>query len=102
MCIPTRLRSPRSEMSTTPTRRLRLAILHGAAVLMMTTLAAAASAPARPNVLIVMPDDISHSHLSVFNARGPQTPNLDRLSRESVRLTDFHVSPTCSPTRAAL
>ncbi len=56
----------------------------------------------RPNVIFVMPDDISHYAFSFYKADGPQTPNIDRLAKESVRLSDFHVSPSCSPTRAAL
>jgi arylsulfatase A-like enzyme len=56
----------------------------------------------RPNVIFVMPDDISHNAFSYYNQNGPQTPNIDRLADQSVRLTDFNVSPTCSPTRAAL
>ncbi|MDE3740959.1 sulfatase-like hydrolase/transferase [Maribacter polysaccharolyticus] len=56
----------------------------------------------RPNVIFVMPDDISHKAFSYFNPNGPQTPNIDTFAKESVRLTDFHVSPSCSPTRAAL
>jgi arylsulfatase A-like enzyme len=56
----------------------------------------------RPNVVFIMPDDISYDAVSYYNKKGPRTPNLDRLARRSVRLTDFHVSPTCSETRAAL
>ena len=56
----------------------------------------------RPNVIFVMPDDISHSAFSYYKENGPKTPNIDKLAEESVRLTDFHVSPSCSPTRAAL
>jgi arylsulfatase A-like enzyme len=56
----------------------------------------------RPNVIFVMPDDISHNSFSYYNADAPRTPNIDKLAGESVRLTDFHVSPSCSPTRAAL
>ncbi|MDV7139129.1 sulfatase-like hydrolase/transferase [Maribacter sp. TH_r10] len=56
----------------------------------------------RPNVIFVMPDDISHKAFSYYNPNGPQTPNIDTFAKESVRLTDFHVSPSCSPTRAAL
>lgn len=56
----------------------------------------------RPNVIFVMPDDISHKAFSYYNPNGPQTPNIDTFAEESVRLTDFHVSPSCSPTRAAL
>jgi arylsulfatase A-like enzyme len=68
----------------------------------MVTAASAAGAAARPNVLIIMPDDISYDDFSRYNPAGPRTPHLDALAAESVRLTDFHVSPTCSPTRAAL
>ncbi|WP_434035555.1 sulfatase-like hydrolase/transferase [Formosa sp. 4Alg 33] len=56
----------------------------------------------RPNVIFVMPDDISHSSFSYYKDNAPRTPNIDRLGDESVRLTDFHVSPSCSPTRGAL
>lgn len=65
--------------------------------------AAAPAAPAvRPNVVLIMPDDVSWDDFSFFNPKGPRTPHIDGLARTSVRLTDFHVSPTCSPTRAAL
>ncbi|XMO85366.1 sulfatase-like hydrolase/transferase [Algibacter sp. AS12] len=56
----------------------------------------------RPNVIFVIPDDISHYAFSYYKKDGPQTPNIDKLAGESVRFTDFHVSPTCAPTRAAL
>ncbi|MFB9057340.1 sulfatase-like hydrolase/transferase [Mariniflexile ostreae] len=56
----------------------------------------------RPNVIFVMPDDISHNAFSYYKTNGPRTPNIDKLAEDSVRLTDFHVSPSCSPTRAAL
>ena len=50
-----------------------------------------------------MPDDISHSAFTYYNPQSAsKTPHIDRLMANSVRLTDFHVSPTCSPTRAAL
>ncbi|WP_083194543.1 sulfatase-like hydrolase/transferase [Wenyingzhuangia fucanilytica] len=56
----------------------------------------------RPNVIFVMPDDISHSAFSYYKDNAPKTPHIDKFANESVRLTDFHVSPSCSPTRAAL
>ncbi len=49
-----------------------------------------------------MPDDLSWDDFGASNPDGPRTPAVDALARSSVRLTDFHVSPTCSPTRAAL
>ncbi len=60
------------------------------------------AASGHPNVILAMPDDVSFNDFSFYNPSGPRTPNIDRLARQSVRLSDFHVSPTCSPTRAAL
>ncbi len=59
-------------------------------------------AQAAPNVLLVMTDDQGYGDLSCHGNSEIRTPNLDRFHGESVRFTDFHVSPTCSPTRAAL
>lgn len=56
----------------------------------------------RPNVVLVMTDDQGYGDLSCHGNPYLQTPNLDQLHRESIRLTDFHVSPFCTPTRAAL
>ena len=56
----------------------------------------------KPNVIIVMPDDVSHHVFTYYNPESTsQTPNIDKLAESSVRLTDFHVSPSCAPTRAA-
>jgi arylsulfatase A-like enzyme len=60
------------------------------------------AAPTRPNIIIVMPDDIGYGDFSCHGNPIIRTPSIDALSRESVRFTDFHVSPTCAPTRAAL
>ena len=56
----------------------------------------------RPNVVLIMTDDQGYGDLSCHGNPVLQTPHLDALYRESVRLTNFHVDPTCSPTRAAL
>lgn len=57
---------------------------------------------APPNVIIVMTDDQGYGDLSCHGNPVLKTPHLDRLHAESVRFTDFHVSPFCTPTRAAL
>lgn len=55
-----------------------------------------------PNVILVMTDDQGYGDLSCHGNPVLKTPHLDRLYDESIRLTDFHVSPFCTPTRAAL
>lgn len=56
----------------------------------------------RPSVVLVITDDQGYGDLSCHGNPILHTPNLDALYRQSVRLTDFHVSPTCAPTRASL
>ncbi len=63
---------------------------------------AEASAQTKPNVIIVISDDQGYGDLSCTGNPWLKTPNLDQLYTESTRLTDFHVSPCCAPTRASL
>ena len=56
----------------------------------------------KPNVILIMTDDQGYGDLKCHGNPVLKTPHLDRLYEESVRLTDFHVSPFCTPTRAAL
>ena len=58
-------------------------------------------APGAPNVVIVLVDDLGFSDLSCYGSE-IQTPNLDALASSGVQWTNFHVTPMCSPTRAAL
>ncbi len=58
--------------------------------------------PDRPNVVFVLTDDQGYGDLSCHGNPVLQTPNLDALHASSVRLTDYHVGPTCAPTRAGL
>jgi len=64
--------------------------------------ARSASSQTRPNVILVMTDDQGYGDLGAHGNEVIRTPHIDQLASESVRLTDFHVDPTCSPTRAAL
>ena len=64
---------------------------------------AAAVAPRKqPNIIYVMTDDQGYGDIAAHGNPIISTPHLDRLHAQSVRLTEFHASPTCSPTRAAL
>ncbi len=56
----------------------------------------------RPNIILVMTDDQGMGDLSCMGNKVLKTPNLDRLYEQSTRFTDFHVSPTCAPTRSAI
>jgi arylsulfatase len=60
------------------------------------------SVTARPNVLVVMTDDQGYPEVSAHGNPVLQTPNLDRLHGQSLRLSDYHVSPMCTPTRGQL
>ena len=61
-----------------------------------------AASAAKPNIIFVLTDDQGYGDISAHGNPILRTPNLDRLRSESARFTDFHVSPTCAPTRSAL
>lgn len=63
---------------------------------------AGALAGRRPNIILILTDDQGYGDLACHGNPVIKTPNLDRLHAGSVRFTDFHVSPTCAPTRSAL
>lgn len=59
-------------------------------------------APTRPNVVLIMSDDMGYADLGSYGSTDIRTPNLDRLAREGARLTDAYANGVlCSPTRAA-
>ena len=59
-------------------------------------------AGSRPNIILVMTDDQGMGDLSCMGNKVLRTPHLDRFHAMSTRFTDFHVSPTCAPTRSAI
>lgn len=59
-------------------------------------------AGSRPNIIVVMTDDQGMGDLSCMGNKVLDTPNLDQFYAKSTRFTDFHVSPTCAPTRSAI
>jgi uncharacterized sulfatase len=80
----------------------RRQVLAGAAA--MALAGGAAAAPRRaPNVVVVLADDLGYGDLGVQGSRLIATPNLDRMAREGVRMTDFYASANiCTPSRAGL
>jgi len=55
----------------------------------------------KPNILILLADDLGFGDVG-FNGSEIQTPNIDRIASEGVRLNQFYACPMCSPTRAGL
>ncbi|NQT89242.1 sulfatase-like hydrolase/transferase, partial [bacterium] len=61
------------------------------------------AAPAKPNVLVILVDDLGYGDLSSYGAKDMQTPHVDRIVAEGVRFDNAYANcPVCSPTRAAL
>ncbi len=92
-------------------RVFRLMIAAGAALILASptnSLRAQATTPAttptsvRPNIVLILTDDVGYGDIGSYGSRDIRTPNIDRLARGGVRLTDFYASPQCTPTRAAL
>ena len=61
-----------------------------------------ALAAEKPNIVFVITDDQGYGDLACHGNPVIKTPNIDKLHGESTVFTDYHVAPTCSPTRAAL
>lgn len=77
------------------------AILLAAVVLLPTALGIAA--PPKPNIVLIMADDLGYGSLGCYGNKQVKTPHLDSLAASGIRLTDFHSNGAlCSPTRAAL
>lgn len=64
--------------------------------------ALALAAPSKPNVLIIVADDLGHADVGFTGAKDIRTPNLDRFAASGVQLDRFYACPVCSPTRAGL
>jgi arylsulfatase A len=57
----------------------------------------------RPNILVLLADDLGYSDLSCYGSRSTKTRNLDKLAESGMRFTDFYApAPNCSPSRAGL
>ena len=56
----------------------------------------------KPNIIVVLADDLGWADLACYGNTFNETPHIDRLAREGVRFTQFYAGPVCSPTRANL
>jgi len=85
---------------------MRQSMIRAFVTFVVALVAAAGAAPAgaqtRPNILLIVTDDVGYGDIGSYGAPDVKTPNLDRLAREGTRFSDFYAAPTCSPTRASL
>jgi arylsulfatase A-like enzyme len=91
-------------MKTTPSARILLI----SQVFSLFLLGCQAEQPAaetvaaqQPNILLIVVDDMGYTDIGVFGSE-VKTPHIDRLAMEGVRLTNYHASPQCAPTRSML
>ncbi|MDP1589341.1 MAG: arylsulfatase [Prosthecobacter sp.] len=70
-------------------------------LLFLVTLVSSFAAPPRPNIIVIMCDDVGYSDIGCFGGE-IETPNLDALAKGGVRFTQFYNTARCCPTRAAL
>ncbi len=83
--------------------RLTLVLLAAVTALGALDCLARAADPPRPNIVIILADDLGYGELGCYGHPRFRTPNLDRMAAEGVRLTQFNTPmPYCAPTRAAL
>jgi arylsulfatase A-like enzyme len=61
-----------------------------------------APAASRPNIIFIMADDLGYTDVACFGSKFYETPNIDRLAAQGMKLTSYHTAPNCQPTRAAL
>ena len=73
-----------------------------AAIALAVPAAAQPGQSARPNVVLIITDDVGYGDIGSYGAPDVKTPNIDSLAKAGTRLTDFYAAPSCSPTRAAL
>src|SRR3984885_12764781 len=71
------------------------------ASVLLLSLATAARAADKPNIVVILVDDMGFSDLGCFGSEIP-TPNLDKLAAGGLRFTQFYTTPRCCPSRAAL
>ena len=71
-------------------------------LLIIVGFSAFAAAAERPNILLIMADDLGIEGLSCYGSESYETPNLDRLAAEGIRFTHAYSQPLCTPTRVQL
>lgn len=63
---------------------------------------ASAATPEKPNIIFIMADDLGYTDVATFGSKYYETPNIDRMAAQGMKLTSHHHCQNCQPTRAAL
>jgi arylsulfatase A len=61
-----------------------------------------AQAQPKPNIILILADDMGYGDIGPFGSTKNRTPNLDRMAREGVKFTSFYAAPVCTPSRAQI
>jgi arylsulfatase A len=72
------------------------------ALFVLLAIGCVAGAAERPNIVLIVADDLGYGDLACFGGTDIPTPHIDSLARDGVRFTQAYAYPTCSPTRVAL
>ena len=80
------------------TRLLSAAIVMGG----LAIVALHGQAPRKPNIVIILADDLGYGDIGAFGAPNIRSPRLDAMAAEGEKWTNFYVQPVCAPSRAAL
>jgi arylsulfatase len=83
-------------------KSLALNLLTALLLLSQATLNAADGGKQKPNIIVILADDLGYGDLGCFGAKDIRTPNLDKMAAEGLKLTSFYAQPICGPSRAAL
>jgi arylsulfatase len=60
------------------------------------------AADTKPNIIVILADDLGYGDLGCYGAKDIRTPHLDKMAAEGLKLTSFYAQPICGPSRAAL
>ena len=58
--------------------------------------------PSKPNIILIMADDLGYGDLGCYGSKLNSTPHIDRMAEQGVRLMDFHAASWCAPSRCGL
>lgn len=84
-------------------QRFRFSLLAFLAIAGLATVASSDGAePAKPNIVFILADDLGYTDVACFGSRYYETPNIDRLASQGMKLRNHHHCQNCAPTRAAL